>query len=59
VTAISKTFSRAASAESSDVDILMTIALFCGIGLLISLLLIAGLAYLPPEPQMLNVRDWI
>jgi hypothetical protein len=47
VTAISKTFPKRASAELSDVDMLKTIALFCGVGLLVSLLLISEVAALP------------
>ncbi len=59
MTAIAKAFSHPVSTESPEVDIFKTIALFCGAGLLVSSLLIAGLAYLPLEPQTLNVIDWM
>jgi hypothetical protein len=44
---------------ASDIDILKTIAVFCGVGLLVSLLLAAGLSYLPIEPQTLDVINWM
>jgi hypothetical protein len=47
------------SADSPDIDSFKTIALFCGVGLLVSLLLAAGLAYLPSQPHTLDVIDWI
>jgi hypothetical protein len=59
VTAIAKALSSVIFADSPDLDIVKTIALFCGIGLLVSLLLAAGLSYLPAEPHTLNVMDWI
>jgi hypothetical protein len=59
VTAISEIFPKVVSEESHDVDILKTIALYCGVGLLVTLLLTAGLAFLPPAPQTLDVMDWI
>jgi hypothetical protein len=46
-------------ADSPDLDIVKTIALFCGIGLLVSLVLAAGLSYLPAEPHTLDVMDWV
>ncbi|MGD0851345.1 hypothetical protein [Bradyrhizobium sp.] len=46
-------------ADSPDLDIFKTIALFCGVGLLVSLLLATGLAYLPSEPHTLDVIDWM
>ena len=56
MTAISKTFLKETSAKSSDVDILKTIALLCGVGLLVSLLLTSGVAGLPlgPTPDVMN-----
>jgi hypothetical protein len=38
---------------------LRTIALFCGVGLLASVVLAAALTWVPTEPQSLNVMDWI
>jgi hypothetical protein len=38
MTAIVKAFSNAIPATSSDLDILRTIAVFCGVGLFVSLL---------------------
>jgi hypothetical protein len=56
VTAISKPFPKGASTESSDGDIFITIALFCGIGLLVSLLLSSGVVGLPLglTPDVMN-----
>lgn len=59
MTAIAKALSCVIFANSPDLDIFKTIALFCGIGLLVSLLLAAGLSYLPTEPHTLDVIDWI
>jgi hypothetical protein len=59
VNAISKTFPKVASAESPDVDILITVALCCGVGLLVSLLLAAGVAGSPLELQTPDVMNWI
>jgi hypothetical protein len=57
------TFAKALSyfvaIESPEADAFKTIALFCGVGLLVSLLLILGFAYLPAEPRTLDVMDWI
>jgi hypothetical protein len=47
VSVIQHTFPKMTSAESSDGDIFITIALFCGVGLLVSLLLISEVAALP------------
>jgi hypothetical protein len=58
-TATAKPFSNVVSAKSSDIDILKTIALFCGVGLLVSLLLTAVLAYLQIGPQAPDLMDWI
>jgi hypothetical protein len=56
MTAIAKAFSNVIPAISPDVDILKTVALFCGVGLVVSL----G-AYLPLEPHTygLDVMDWM
>jgi hypothetical protein len=60
MTAIAKVFSNVfPAAIPPDVEIFKTIALFCGAGLLVSLLLAAGLSYLPAEPHTLDVMDWI
>jgi len=59
VAAIAKAFLDVVSSDSPDVEIFKTIALFCGVGLLVSLLLAAGLSYLPAEPHTLDVMDWI
>jgi hypothetical protein len=56
---LAKTFPNAASADPTDIDMLRTIALFCGAGLLASVLLAAALTWVPTEPQSLNVMDWI
>jgi hypothetical protein len=44
---------------ASDIDILKMIAVFCGVGLLVPLVLVIALSYLPIEPQTLDVMDWI
>ena len=60
MTAIAKAFLlNVVSTDSRDVDIVKTIALFCGLGLLVSLLLAAGLSRLRLEPHTLDVMDWI
>jgi hypothetical protein len=59
VTAIPEVFLNVVSAKSPDIDVFKTIALYCGAGLLVSLLLTAGLAYLSLEPQTPDVMDWI
>jgi hypothetical protein len=61
MTAIAKAFSNVIPAISPDVDILKTVALFCGVGLVVSLLLAGVGAYLPLEPHTygLDVMDWI
>jgi hypothetical protein len=59
VTAIAKALSSVIFADSPDLDIVKTIVLFCGIGLLVSLVLAAGLSYLPAEPHTLDVMDWV
>ena len=64
--AIAKAHSNAkarlpASATRADVETLKTIDIFCGIGLVVSLLLAAVGAYLTLEPHIvrLDVTDWI
>jgi hypothetical protein len=64
--AIAKTYANAkarspASATRTDVETLKTIVMFCGIGLVVSLLLAAVGAYLTLEPHIvrLDVTDWI
>jgi hypothetical protein len=60
MTAIAKALSNAIPAISTDVDILRTIVLFCGVGLLASLILVvSGLSFLPTESEVLNVMNWI
>jgi hypothetical protein len=60
MTAIAKTLLlNVVSADKADIDGFKTIALFCGVGLLVSLLLAAGLAYLPSQPHTLDVIDWL
>ena len=58
MTVIPDTLLKATSAKSSDVDILKTIALLCGVGLLVSLLLTSGVAGLPLELPP-DVMDWM
>jgi hypothetical protein len=58
VTVIPHTFPKVTSAESSDGDIFITITLFCGVGLLVSLLLTSGVAGLPLELTP-DVMDWM
>jgi hypothetical protein len=60
MTAIAKVISNARSASSPDFDTLKTVAVFCGVGLLASLVLIlSGVTVLPAEPSALNVINWI
>ena len=56
---IARALSYLVSAESPEVDVFKMIVLFCGVGLLVSLLLILGFAYLPSEPRTLDVMDWV
>jgi hypothetical protein len=58
VTVISHTFLKGTFAKTSDVDILKTVALLCGVGLLVSLLLTSGVAGLPLELTS-DVMDWM
>ena len=58
--AIAKAFSNTIPSIPPDFDILKTVALFCGAGLLISLVLaLLGSSFLPTDPQALNVMCWI
>jgi hypothetical protein len=57
--ATARPFSNVVPAKSTDTDIFITIALFCGVGLLVSLLLTAALAYLQLGPQAPDLMDWI
>jgi hypothetical protein len=62
MTAIAKAFSNVIPTISPDVDILRAVGLFCGVALVVSVLLLAGgVAHLPLEPHTngLDVMDWI
>jgi hypothetical protein len=66
MTAVVKAFSHAKAVSSAygaraDVEALKTIVIFCGIGLVMSLLLAGVGAYQPLEPRIngLDVMDWI
>jgi hypothetical protein len=62
MTAIAKAFSNVIPTISPDVDILRAVGLFCGVALVVSLLLLAGgVAHLPLEPHTngLDVMAWI
>jgi uncharacterized membrane protein len=59
VTAIAKVFSSMVHTESPDANFLRAIALFCCVGLLISVLVTAWLTYAPREPSSLDVLNWI
>jgi hypothetical protein len=60
MTAIAKVIANSRPATPPDFDMLKTVAVFCGLGLLASLVLIAsGLTILPVEAQALNVMNWI
>jgi hypothetical protein len=66
VTGIAKAYSNAktisrASATRTDFEALKTIAIFCGIGLVVSLLLVGVGAYLSIDPTTdgLDVMYWI
>ena len=58
MTVIPHTFLKATSEKSSDVDMFKTIALLCGVGLLVSLLLTSGVAGSPLELPS-DVMDWM
>jgi hypothetical protein len=58
--ATEKTFSNTIPSIPPDSDILETLALFCGVGWLIVLVLaLLGSSFLPTEPETLNVMNWI
>jgi hypothetical protein len=58
--ATAKAFSNAIPSIPPGFDILETVALFCGVGLLIVLVaVLLGSSFLPTEPQALNVMCWI
>jgi hypothetical protein len=58
--AIAKAFSNTITSIPPDFDILKTVVLFCGVGLLILLVLVLlGASFLPTESQALNVMYWI
>jgi hypothetical protein len=57
---IAKAFSNSIPSIPPGFDILETVALFCGAGLLIVLVLaFLGSSVLPTEPQAINVMSWI
>ena len=58
MTVIQHTYTKVTSAELSDADIFIMVALFCGVGLLASLFLACGFAGFPPELSLV-VTDWI
>jgi hypothetical protein len=61
MTAIAKALSRA-SGTQVDVETLKTIVIFCGVGLLVSLLLAIVAAHLglaPSTIELLDVVNWI
>ena len=55
--ATTKAFSNTIYSIPPGSDILETVALFCGVGLL--LLVLLGASVLPTEPQAINVMNWI
>ena len=55
--ATTKAFSHTIYSIPPGSDILETVALFCGVGLL--LLVLWGTSVLPTEPQAINVMNWI
>jgi hypothetical protein len=58
--AIAKAFSNTIRSIPPDFDILKTFVLFCGVGLLILLVLVSlGASFRPTEAQALNVMYWI
>jgi hypothetical protein len=57
--AIARVLSRASGTEV-DVETLKTIAIFCGAGLAVSLLLAAGAnSLLAPDTHELDIMNWI
>jgi hypothetical protein len=60
MTAIVKALSSVLPAIPSDSDMLKMLAVFCGLGLVASLILItSGISAVPADPQVLNVMSWI
>jgi hypothetical protein len=62
MTAIARAFSNVIPAILPGVDIPKTVGLFCGVALVVLLLLLTGgVAHLPLEPHTngLDVMDWI
>jgi len=58
--ATAKAFSKTMPSIPPDFDILETVALFCGVGLLMMLVaVLLGSSFLPTEPEALNVMCWI
>jgi hypothetical protein len=58
--AIAKAFANTIPSIPPDFDILKTVALFCGVGLSVVLVLVLlGSSVLPTDPQVLNVMCWI
>jgi hypothetical protein len=60
VTANAKAVSETAPASPPDFEMLETLAVLCGLGLLASLVLVSsGLWFIPTEPEALNIITWI
>ena len=58
--ATAKPLSETAPATPPDFQILETLAILCGLGLLTSFLLVSsGLWFIPTEPEALNIITWI
>jgi hypothetical protein len=58
--ATAKAFSNTIRSIPPGFNILETVALFCGVGVLIVLVLVLlGSSVLPTEPQAINVMNWI
>ena len=58
--AIAKAFANTIPSIPPDFDILKTVALFCGVGLSVVLVLVLlGSSVLPTDPEALNVMCWI
>jgi hypothetical protein len=58
--ATAKVFSNTIPSIPPDFDTLKTLALFCGVGLSIALVLVLLGSFFPPtEPETLNVMCWI
>jgi uncharacterized BrkB/YihY/UPF0761 family membrane protein len=60
MTAIAKALSNVFPTTQPEFDVLKMLAVFCGVGLLASLVFVAsGVSVIPTEPQALNVMNWI